>query len=77
MRRYFRSLLGIALACSAAVVAAQGAKEVRIGVIYDLTGPMASSGAYPSYLGTKYAIDMFNARGGVDGYTIKPVYVDA
>ena len=77
MRRYFRSLLGIALACSAAVVAAQGAKEVRIGVIYDLTGPMASSGAYPSYLGTKYAIDMFNARGGVDGYTIKPIYVDA
>ena len=77
MRRYFRSLLAIAFACSAASVAAQGAKEVRIGVIYDLTGPMASSGAYPSYLGTKYAIDMFNARGGVDGYTIKPVYVDA
>ena len=77
MRRFFRSLLAIAFACSAASVAAQGAKEVRIGVIYDLTGPMATSGAYPSYLGTKYAIDMFNAKGGVDGYTIKPTYVDA
>ena len=77
MRRFFRSVLAIAFACSAASVAAQASKEVRIGVIYDLTGPMASSGAYPSYLGTKYAIDMFNAKGGVDGYTIKPIYVDA
>ena len=77
MRRFFRSVLAIAFALCAGSVAAQGAKEVRIGVIYDLTGPMASSGAYPSYLGTKYAIEMFNARGGVDGYTIKPIYVDA
>lgn len=77
MRRLSRSIIAITFACSAFAVAAQGAKEVRIGVIYDLTGPMASSGAYPSYLGTKYAIDMFNARGGVDGYTIKPIYVDA
>ena len=77
MRRFFRSVLAIAFACSAGAAFAQGAKEVRIGVIYDLTGPMASSGAYPSYLGTKYAIDMFNAKGGVDGYTVKPIYVDA
>lgn len=75
--RFFRFVLAIAFACSAGAATAQGAKEVRIGVIYDLTGPMASSGAYPSYLGTKYAIDMFNAKGGVDGYTIKPIYVDA
>ncbi len=77
MRRFFRSLLAIAFVCSAGAVVAQGAKEVRIGVIYDLTGPMASSGGYPSYLGTKYAIDIFNARGGIDGYTVKPIYVDA
>ena len=75
--RFFRFVLAIAFACSAGAATAQVAKEVRIGVIYDLTGPMASSGAYPSYLGTKYAIDMFNAKGGVDGYTIKPIYVDA
>jgi branched-chain amino acid transport system substrate-binding protein len=77
MRHFFRSILALVFACSAGAASAQGAKEVRIGVIYDLTGPMASSGGYPSYLGTKYAIDMFNAKGGVDGYTIKPIYVDA
>ena len=77
MRRFFRLVLSIVFACSAASATAQVSKEVRIGVIYDLTGSMASSGGYPSYLGTKYAIDIFNARGGVDGYTIKPIYVDA
>ncbi len=77
MRRLFRHLLALALVGSAGLAAAQASKEVRVGVLYDLTGPMASSGSFPSYLGTKYAIEMFNARGGVDGYTIKPVYVDA
>ena len=55
---------------------AQG-KEIKIGVIYDLTGPFAAGGSNASYLGTKYAIDMINERGGVEGYTIKPIYVDA
>ena len=78
MRRFIRPLLTLAFACVTGSAVAQGAsKEVRVGVLYDLTGPMASSGSYPSYLGTKYAIEMFNARGGVDGYTIKPIYVDA
>lgn len=77
MRQLTRALLFFAAACTAGLAPAQGAKEIRIGVIYDMTGSMASSGSYPSYLGTKYAIDAFNARGGVDGYTIKPIYVDA
>lgn len=77
MRHLIRALLFLAAACSVGLAAAQGTKEIRIGVIYDLTGTMASSGSYPSYLGTKYAIEAFNARGGVDGYTIKPIYVDA
>lgn len=63
-----------ALACGAAMAQA---KEVKIGVIYDLTGPFAAGGSYASYLGTKYAIDMINERGGVEGYKLKPVYVDA
>ncbi|MGS0756697.1 ABC transporter substrate-binding protein [Roseateles sp. GG27B] len=76
--RFIRPALAFAFACAGSLAVAQGAsKDVRIGVLYDLTGPMASSGAYPSYLGTKYAIEMFNARGGIDGYTIKPIYVDA
>jgi len=79
MYRFVRSIvLAIAAMCLTAIALAQGnPKEIRIGVIYDLTGTMASSGAYPSYLGTKYAIELFNSRGGVDGYTIKPIYVDA
>ncbi|MES2716405.1 MAG: ABC transporter substrate-binding protein [Pseudomonadota bacterium] len=52
-------------------------KELKVGVIYDLTGPFAAGGSNASYLGTKYAIDMFNERGGVDGWKIKPVYTDA
>ena len=52
-------------------------KQIKIGVIYDLTGPLAAGGSYAGYLGNKYAIDMINERGGVDGYKIVPIYADA
>jgi branched-chain amino acid transport system substrate-binding protein len=55
---------------------AQG-KQIKIGVIYDLTGPLAAGGSNAGYLGNKYAIDMINERGGVEGYRIVPVYADA
>ncbi len=75
-----RSILFAAAAVVASFVAgpvlAQG-KELKIGVIYDLTGAFAAGGSNASYLGTKYAIDMINERGGVEGYRIKPVYADA
>jgi branched-chain amino acid transport system substrate-binding protein len=65
----------------AGMVAATGAfaqaKELKIGVIYDLSGPFAAGGSNAAYLGTKYAIDMINERGGIEGYKIKPVYADA
>ena len=65
-----------ALTLAPMLALAQG-KEIKIGVIYDLTGPLAAGGSFPSYLGTKYAIDMVNERGGVEGVKIKPIYVDA
>ena len=34
------------------------AETVRIGVIYDLTGPFAGGGSEANYIGTKAAIDM-------------------
>lgn len=75
----FKSLLA-AIACAVAMLSgnamAQG-KELKIGVIYDLTGPFADSGSYGAYLGAKYAIDIINERGGVEGYKIKPIYADA
>ncbi len=52
-------------------------KEIKIGVIYDLTGPLAAGGSVASNLGTKYAIDIVNEKGGVAGYKIKPIYADA
>jgi branched-chain amino acid transport system substrate-binding protein len=53
------------------------AKEIKVGVIYDVTGPFAAGGSQASQLGTKYAIDIINERGGVEGHKIVPIYVDA
>ncbi len=71
-----RYLVAAALALCAGTALAQ-AKEIKIGVVYDLTGAFAAGGSNASYLGTKYAIDMINERGGVEGVKIKPIYVDA
>ena len=71
-----RYLVAAALALCAGAALAQ-AKEIKIGVVYDLTGAFAAGGSNASYLGTKYAIDMINERGGVEGVKIKPIYVDA
>jgi branched-chain amino acid transport system substrate-binding protein len=71
-----RYLIAAALALCAGTALAQ-AKEIKIGVVYDLTGAFAAGGSNASYLGTKYAIDMINERGGVEGVKIRPIYVDA
>ena len=52
-------------------------KELKVGVIYDYTGPLAAGGSIAAGLGTKAAIDMINERGGVEGYKIKAIYADA
>ncbi len=69
-------LAGAALALAFCSASAQD-KEIKIGVIFDLTGPLAAGGSVASNLGTKYAIDMVNEKGGVAGYKIKPIYADA
>jgi branched-chain amino acid transport system substrate-binding protein len=66
-----------ALAAVAFAAPAIAQKELKIGVIYDLTGPFAAGGSEAAYLGNKIAIDMVNEKGGVDGYRIRPVYADA
>jgi len=76
MRKTLFAAAAIAASLASGSVLAQG-KELKIGVIYDLTGAFAAGGSNASYLGTKYAIDMINERGGVEGYKIKPVYADA
>ena len=69
-------LAGVLLAFGLGSAVAQD-KEIRIGVIFDLSGPLAAGGSVASNLGTKYAIDMANERGGVAGYRIRPIYADA
>ncbi len=68
------SLASLALATLAAALwfylpaAAQGPTgPIKIGVLYDLTGPFAAAGAVPGSIGTKIAFDMVNEKGGVLG----------
>jgi branched-chain amino acid transport system substrate-binding protein len=53
------------------------AKDIKIGVIFDYTGPYAAGGSEPAAIGTKIAIEMFNERGGIEGYKINAIYADA
>jgi branched-chain amino acid transport system substrate-binding protein len=49
---------------------AQG-KKLKIGVIYDYTGPLAGGGSELHALGAKIMIDYFIKKGGVEGYQIE------
>jgi len=69
-------LLALALVVSAALPV-QAKDPIRIGVIYDLTGPLAGAGSVPASVGTQIAIDMVNERGGVEGHKIVAVNGDA
>jgi len=52
--------------------------EIKIGVLFSLTGPFAPAGALAGYRGSMIAIDMVNDKGGVLGkYKIKPITADA
>src|SRR5215475_14399306 len=51
--------------------------KIKIGVIFDLTGPLAGGGSELHYLGAKIMIDYFIKEGGVEGYQIEAIYADA
>jgi len=53
------------------------AKKLKIGVIFDYTGPLAGGGSDLHALGAKIMIDHFAKKGGVEGYKIEAVYADA
>jgi branched-chain amino acid transport system substrate-binding protein len=72
----FSTLVAIALAAVLGTAQAQQ-KQIKIGFIYDLTGPFAGGGSEPAQLGTKAMVDLINEKGGVEGYKIVPVFVDA
>ena len=64
-----RTLAAIAVLAAAPSLALAQGKEVKIGVIFDYTGPFAAGGSVAAATGTKIAIDMINERGGVEGYS--------
>jgi branched-chain amino acid transport system substrate-binding protein len=72
-------LCSAAGAALAVVIAAQGAaaQDIKIGTIYDQTGPFAGGGSKPAAIGNKIAIDMINEKGGVAGRKIVAVEADA
>jgi len=79
-RRAVRFLGGAVVAVAAlgmAVSAQAQEKKIKIGVVYDLTGPLAGGGSELNYTGAKIMIDNFIKAGGVEGYKIEAVYADA
>lgn len=76
--KHFAAGLGLAaMTVAAALPAAAQDKQLKIGLIFDQTGAFAGGGSIATQLGSKYAIDLFNERGGVDGYKIVPIFADA
>src|SRR5215471_18461556 len=74
-------LIGSVVAALAALGLAAGAqaqdKKIKIGVIYDLTGPFAGAGSELQYTGAKIVFDYFIKKGGGEGYQIEPIYADS
>src|SRR5260221_5309643 len=66
-----------AIAALGMVVSAQAQdKKIKIGVIFDLTGPLAGGGSELQYIGAKIMLDHY-AKTGVEGYKIDAVYAEA
>src|SRR6476646_7670688 len=74
--RLVRGLL-IAIAATGLAVSAEAQeKKIKIGVVFDLTGPLAGGGSELGYIGAKIMLDHY-AKTGVEGYKIEAVYADA
>ena len=75
-----RALAGVIAGLCAGLMppaGAMAADDLRIGVMYDYTGPLAGGGSKAAAIGNKIAIDMINEKGGVEGRKIVPIYTDA
>jgi ABC-type branched-subunit amino acid transport system substrate-binding protein len=70
------AIAATSLAASAQAQDQNKEKKIKIGVIFDLTGPLAGGGSELEYIGTKIILDHFKQT-GVEGYKIEAVYADA
>ena len=78
MNRFVRAAAAAFVGLLAFASAAAADREpIRIGVIYDYTGPFADAGSKASAMGARIAIDLVNERGGVEGHRIEAVHADA
>src|SRR3974390_3673841 len=72
-----RSAATLVFASLGSRFASAEAEPVRIGVVYDLSGPFAAGGSVACSVGAQIAIDLVNERGGVAGkYKVVPVNAD-
>ena len=79
VRKAARLAVGLIAAIAALGMAASAdaqEKKIKIGVIYDLTGPLAGGGSELQYIGAKIMLDQY-AKTGVEGYKVEAVYADA
>ncbi|WP_291619963.1 ABC transporter substrate-binding protein, partial [Bradyrhizobium sp.] len=74
--RLVRGLLVAVSATGLAVSAEAQEKKLKIGVIYDLTGPLAGGGSELQYTGARIMLDQYSAK-DVEGYKIEAIYADA
>ena len=75
MKRAVASI-SIGLFAGAFACAAQAA-DIKVGAIYDYTGPFAGGGSKAAGIGNKIAIDLINERGGVEGNKIVGIFADS
>jgi branched-chain amino acid transport system substrate-binding protein len=79
VRKAARVIGGLVAAIAAlgmSVSAQAQEKKIKIGVIYDLTGPLAGGGSELQYTGAKIMLDSY-ANKLVEGYKVEAVYADA
>ena len=69
--------LGLGLIAAALLAGSAVGQDIKIGAIFDQTGPFAGGGSKAAALGTKILIDIINEKGGVEGHKIVPVFADA
>src|ERR1700743_2088969 len=78
-RKAARLLVGLSAAVAIlgmGVSAEAQDKKIKIGVIFDLTGPLAGGGSELNYTGVKIMLDHY-AKTGVEGYKVEAIYADA
>src|ERR1700709_1995717 len=74
--RLLGGLIAVGAVLGMTVAAEAQEKKIKIGVIFDLTGPLAGGGSELEYIGAKIMLDQY-AKTGVEGYKVEAVYADA